>query len=186
MHSFTSIVVAALALASVMPALAADAGPASQAGGQTGGQAGDQADGKYLDANGVPTYHVAEDGTVDWYTYSGFRRYHSECHVCHGPDGLGSSFGPALTDSLQDIDYAEFQDIVAAGQGSVNAAERKGMPGFAKNPNVMCFVDDIYVYLRARSDEAIPRGRPAKKQAKPKAAGEAVEACMTSLASPHS
>ena len=53
-------------------------------------------DGKYYDKDGTPTYKVAPDGTVDWYTYSGFRRYHSECHVCHGPDAEGSSFAPGL------------------------------------------------------------------------------------------
>ena len=47
-------------------------------------------DGKYFDKDGNPTYNIKPDGTVDWYTYSGFRRYHSECHVCHGPDGMGS------------------------------------------------------------------------------------------------
>ena len=46
-------------------------------------------EGKYFNADDVPTYKVQEDGTVDWFTYSGFRRYHSECHVCHGPDGFG-------------------------------------------------------------------------------------------------
>ena len=48
-------------------------------------------DGKYFDKEGNPTFKVAADGTVDWYTYSGYRRYHSECHVCHGPDGMGST-----------------------------------------------------------------------------------------------
>ena len=47
-------------------------------------------DGKYLDKEGNPTFKIT-DGTVDWYTYSGYRRYHSECHVCHGPDGMGST-----------------------------------------------------------------------------------------------
>ncbi len=47
-----------------------------------------------------PPYQI-RDGKVDWYTYSGFRRYHAECHVCHGPDGLGSSFAPALLESLK-------------------------------------------------------------------------------------
>ena len=28
-------------------------------------------DGKYFDKEGNPTYKVAADGTVDWYTYSG-------------------------------------------------------------------------------------------------------------------
>ena len=45
--------------------------------------------GKYYDKDGNPTYKVAAEGTVDWYTYSGYRRYHSDCHVCHGPDGEG-------------------------------------------------------------------------------------------------
>ena len=62
-------------------------------------------DGKYFDADDNPTYRIGADGAVDWFTYSGFRRYHSECHVCHGPDGLGSSFAPALADSMKDMTY---------------------------------------------------------------------------------
>ena len=58
-------------------------------------------DDKYMDAKGTPTYSIKPDGNVDWYTYSGFRRYHSECHVCHGPDGEGSSYAPALANSLK-------------------------------------------------------------------------------------
>ncbi|MES9979734.1 MAG: hypothetical protein ABW107_13400, partial [Candidatus Thiodiazotropha sp. 6PLUC5] len=42
-----------------------------------------------------------EDGKVDFGTYNGFRRYHADCHVCHGPAGLGSSYAPALMDSLK-------------------------------------------------------------------------------------
>ena len=53
--------------------------------------------GKYYDKEGNPTFKVQSDGTVDWFTYSGFRRYHSDCHVCHGPDGEGSSYAPALS-----------------------------------------------------------------------------------------
>ena len=56
-----------------------------------------QEDGKYFDKEDEPTYNVKEDGTVDWYTYSGFRRYHSECHVCHGPDGVGANANIADT-----------------------------------------------------------------------------------------
>src|SRR5262245_38003278 len=33
--------------------------------------------GKYYDKEGNPTFKVQSDGTVDWSTYSGFRRYHS-------------------------------------------------------------------------------------------------------------
>ena len=58
--------------------------------------------GEYYDKDGNPTYKIQPDGTVDWYTYSGYRRYHSECHVCHGPDGMGSSYAPALKEIAED------------------------------------------------------------------------------------
>ena len=59
-------------------------------------------DGKWETADGSPTYNIAADGTVDWYTFSGFRRYHSECHTCHGPDGEGSTYAPGLVEFAED------------------------------------------------------------------------------------
>ena len=117
-------------------------------------------DGKYLDKEGNPTFKVAADGTVDWYTYSGFRRYHSECHVCHGPDGMGSTYAPALTDSLKTMSYADFLGVVASGRKNVNTAQENVMPAFGDNPNVTCYIDDLYVYLRARANDAVGRVRP--------------------------
>src|ERR1700678_1173017 len=114
--------------------------------------------GMWRDKNGDPTYKVSADGSVDWYTYSGFRRYHSECHVCHGPDGEGSSYAPALADSLKTLSYTDFTNIVTNGRNHVDAANDKVMPSFASNVNVMCYLDDIYVYLRARANDAIPGG----------------------------
>ena len=134
--------------------------------------------GKYHDKNGDPTYKVSADGTVDWYAYSGFRRYHSECHVCHGPDGEGSSYAPALADSLKTIGYAEFYGIVVGGKQDLGAGQEKVMPAFADHKNVMCYLDDIYIYLRARSQDAIPRGRPAKHEDKPPEFEEAETKCM--------
>ena len=67
-------------------------------------------DGKWLTAEEIPTFKVAEDGTVDWYTFSGYRRYHAECHVCHGPDGQGSSYAPAIANSAVRMDYYDFID----------------------------------------------------------------------------
>ena len=137
-------------------------------------------DGKYVDADGDPTYNVEADGTVDWYTFSGYRRYHADCHVCHGPDGLGSSYAPALADSVKRISYVDFLGVVANGRKEVNAAKQNVMPAFGTNKNVMCYLDDIYIYLRARSTDAIGRGRPAKKAAKPASFTEAEKACMGS------
>jgi len=147
------------------------------------GQAGNdpainEDDGKYFDADENPTYYVTPDGTVDWYSYSGFRRYHAECHVCHGPDGLGSSFAPALTDTLETMSYEEFMDIVVNGRERVNVSEQQKMPAFGINPNVMCYLDDLYVYLKARSDGVIGRGRPPKKAPKSETAKDDEDACF--------
>jgi methanol metabolism-related c-type cytochrome len=135
-------------------------------------------DGKYLDKEGNPTYKVEADGTVDWYTYSGYRRYHSECHVCHGPDGMGSSYAPALKDSLKTLSYGDFIGIVASGRKNVSTAQENVMPAFGDNPNVACHMDDLYVYLRARANDALGRVRPAKHEDKTKAYGDAEDSCM--------
>lgn len=131
-------------------------------------------DGKYFTADDIPTYNVAEDGTVDWATFSGYRRYHSECHVCHGPDGEGSTYGPKIKNSAVNMGYYDFYDVVVNGRKNGNSV----MPHFGDNKNVMCYLNDIYVYLKARGMEAVPRGRPAKKEPKSDLIAEEEDACM--------
>ena len=130
--------------------------------------------GRYYTEDDIPTYHVAEDGTVDWMTFSGFRRYHAECHVCHGPDGEGSTYAPKIKNSAVNMDYYDFYDTVVNGRQNGNSV----MPHFGDNPNVMCYLDDIYTYLKARGMDAIPRGRPAGKEEKSAEIAEAEDACM--------
>jgi methanol metabolism-related c-type cytochrome len=137
-------------------------------------------DGKWENADGTPTYNIATDETVDWYTFSGFRRYHSECHVCHGPDGEGSTYAPSLVESLKTMSYAEFLQIVAGGREVIRADKQSKMPALGENPNVMCYIDDIYIYLKARSDNALPRGRPAKRANKPETAIKNEKDCFGS------
>jgi len=134
--------------------------------------------GKYLDKEGNPTFKVASDGTVDWYTYSGYRRYHSECHVCHGPDGEGSTYAPGLKNSAKTMSYGDFLGVVASGRKNVSTSQGNVMPAFGDNPNVACYMDDLYVYLRARASDAVGRVRPAKHENKPPAAQQAEDACM--------
>ncbi|MFC7400509.1 c-type cytochrome, methanol metabolism-related [Chelatococcus sp. GCM10030263] len=135
-------------------------------------------DGKYFDADGAPTFNIKPDGTVDWYTYSGFRRYHAECHVCHGPDGAGSTYAPALAESLKTMTYEQFTEVVVQGRQNVNTGSENVMPAFGTNKNVMCYLDDIYVYLKARAVGGLARGRPAKHDDKPPSAREAEDACL--------
>lgn len=134
-------------------------------------------DGIWRDKNGDPTYKV-ENGKVDWYTYSGFIRYTANCLVCHGPFGEGSSFAPALKDSLKRISYAEFYGIVVGGRKNLRNGQDLVMPAWGENKNVMCYLNDIYVYLRARSTDAIPAGRPDDHAAKPAAWTKNEDQCM--------
>jgi methanol metabolism-related c-type cytochrome len=134
--------------------------------------------GKHLDAEGIPTFNIEEDGTVDWYTYSGFRRYHAECHTCHGPDGMGSSYAPALVETVQNMSYFDFLGIVGGGRQAVGGGQQSVMPAFSTNPNVMCYIDDIYIYLRARAQGDLPRGRPGERAEKSEAYAEQEDACM--------
>jgi methanol metabolism-related c-type cytochrome len=135
-------------------------------------------DGKWETADGEPTYNITSDGTVDWYTFSGFRRYHSECHVCHGPDGEGSTYAPGLVQSMKTMSHADFMLVVASGRQVVRPDKQSNMPALGDNRNVMCYIDDIYVYLKARADGVLPRGRPAKRADKPPAAEQQEKACF--------
>lgn len=134
--------------------------------------------GKWVDKSGTPTFHIGKDGKVDWYTFSGFRRYNADCIVCHGPDGAGSTYAPALIDSLKSLTYSQFVETVVNGKKSVNTASDLVMPAFGTNPNVMCYLDDIFIYLRARSDGALGRGRPQAHEDMSKAAKAAEDSCM--------
>lgn len=106
--------------------------------------------------------YIARNGEVDFGTYNGYRRYHSYCHTCHGPDGLGSSYAPALLESMKQLSYPAFLEVVVNGRENVSQAQWSVMPGFGDTPDVMLYVDDIYAYLKARADGAVGRGRPSR------------------------
>ncbi|WP_287215591.1 c-type cytochrome [Mesorhizobium sp.] len=99
-------------------------------------------------------FYEAVGNKVDARTYNGFRRYHGSCNHCHGPDGVGSTFASALVDRLPGIDV--FRRSVRDGVRSGASV----MKGFADDPNVAPYIDDIYAYLQARADGALGRGRP--------------------------
>lgn len=155
---------------------AADATPSANPVGDPKVASSD--DGKYFNSNGNPTYKIGPGDAVDWYTFSGYRRFNGTCETCHGFDGSGSSFAPDLTQSLKTIGYNDFQSIVVNGKQDVNTAQSLVMPSFGDNKNVMCYLDDIYVYLRARADGAQGNGRPASHEDKPKTAIANENDCM--------
>ena len=172
-----SALILAAALVLPVPALAQQAAPAATSAEPVVKERDDL--GKYTLPDGDPTYNIQPDGTMDWYTYSGYRRYHAECHVCHGPDGMGSTYAPALATSLKTLTYAQFMETVVNGKKSVGVGTAdQVMPAFGENKNVMCYLDDIYVYLKARADGALGRERPSKREDKAKAYTDNEKQCF--------
>ena len=124
----------------------------------------------------TPAAAAAPGKAVDWPVFSGYKRYSGNCQVCHGTDALGGTFAPNLTNSLKTLDHDAFMNTVVNGKQNGELA----MPAFGTDPNVMCYIDDIYTYLKARSDGAVGRGRPDPQPKKPADVAAAEAACMGS------
>jgi methanol metabolism-related c-type cytochrome len=122
-------------------------GLAQQQGGAAGGGGGEKP-------------YVVKDGKVDQHTFNGWRRYTESCLRCHGPDGAGSSYAPSLVDSLKQMSEEQFKDVVVNGRKNVTTSAENVMPPFGEVADVVLYLDDIYAYLKARSDGALGRGRP--------------------------
>ncbi len=110
-------------------------------------------------AENDPVY-VVQDGRVDQHTFNGYRRYGESCLRCHGPDGAGSSYAPNLTDSLKHLSYDDVVNVIINGRQNVTQSQNNVMPAFGTTEDVVLYIDDIYGYLKARSDDKLPRGRP--------------------------
>lgn len=106
------------------------------------------------DANASEAKTTSPDAKTSRLLLNGYRRYHSVCNHCHGPDGLGSSFGPSLIDTIPDPE--RFRHNVREG-----ARGAKGvMNGFADNADVMQHLEAILAYIDARARGELGRGRP--------------------------
>ena len=111
-----------------------------------------------------------EYGWMDFSTYKGWRAYHAECHVCHGPDVMGSTYAPSLMKSVQEgMTWDAFFEVIMNGRNeSQGAAKGNVMPAFGANPNVAEDVEDMYRYVKARAEGKIRRGVRLPKLAKVK------------------
>ena len=116
-------------------------------------------DARYRTKEGTPVPVVTKDYQVDWATWQGFRRYHDACHVCHGPNALGSTFAPSLAESLKTMDYETFYGTVVGGRIRDAGGTKYVMPAFGEDKNIMCYLDDIYTYIKARSINAASEGK---------------------------
>jgi len=76
---------------------------------------------------------------------------------------MGSTIAPALAESLKTVTYEQFKQTLLEGRAVTNAdGSVSAMPSFKDNVDIIKYQDDIYMYLKARSDGVLPPGRPAK------------------------
>ena len=103
--------------------------------------------------DGGKLYSVTDGNKVDANTLKGWRTWRSmACERCHGPNQEGM-VGPSLIDSLKVLSKDQFKTTVLKGR------VEKGMPNFGESPQVVENVDNLYAYLKGRSDGAIKPGR---------------------------
>ncbi len=122
-------------------------------GAYHGAQAGEEPVYTVVCAQGA---HSAGQCKVDKKTFVGWRTFHAFCHQCHAQDAVGSTFAPSLVERLKEIDKERFLHSVENGYtGQIGV-----MPAWKDNPNVTKHYDDLYAYLKARSDGTLPPGRP--------------------------
>jgi mono/diheme cytochrome c family protein len=88
---------------------------------------------------------------VDQATYNGYKIYKQQrCDACHGATGEGSAAFPNLLNSLKNLSQDQFKEVVLKG--------RNAMPPFEANKKVVEGIDDLYTYIKGRSDGTVPAG----------------------------
>ena len=108
-------------------------------------------------ATAAPTggklYTVAEGYKVDEETMKGFRAWRAAaCDRCHGANQEGL-VGPSLLVSMKTLSKEDFVKTVREGR------LEKGMQSFGNSPQVMDNMNQLYAYLKGRSDGAITRSK---------------------------
>jgi mono/diheme cytochrome c family protein len=98
-------------------------------------------------------YQVADGNKVDTQTLNGWRTWRAlACERCHGAAQEGM-VGPSLVNSLKVLTKDQFKQTVLHGR------IEKGMPNFDGSKMVVDNIDNLYGYLKGRSDGAIQPGR---------------------------
>ncbi|CAN5920691.1 hypothetical protein BH11PSE8_BH11PSE8_40900 [soil metagenome] len=98
-------------------------------------------------------YTVVEGYKVDAETMKGFRTWRAAaCDRCHGANQEGL-VGPSLVNSLKVLSKDDFIKTVTNGR------LEKGMQSFGNSPVVMDNINQLYAYLKGRSDGAITRAK---------------------------
>src|SRR5262245_17504456 len=102
---------------------------------------------------GKGLYNVVDGYKVDPNTMNGFRAWRAAaCDRCHGANQQGL-VGPSLIDSMKTLSKDDFIRTVRDGRLD------KGMMSFAESKMVMDNIDNLYAYLKGRSNGDITRAK---------------------------
>lgn len=100
----------------------------------------------------TPLYTVKNGNQVDPKTLSGWKTWRAmACERCHGPAQEGL-VGPALVNSLKVLTKEQFHTTVTQGR------VEKGMPNFGGVKLVQDNWENLYAYLKGRSEGNIAPG----------------------------
>ena len=104
-------------------------------------------------ASAAALYTVRDGYKVDAQTMKGFRAWRAAaCDRCHGANQEGM-VGPSLLANMKVLTKDEFIAVVRDGRLT------KGMQSFGNSPIVMDNINELYAYLKGRSDGAITRAK---------------------------
>jgi mono/diheme cytochrome c family protein len=100
----------------------------------------------------TPLYTVKDGNRVDANTLTGWKTWRAmACERCHGPEQEGL-VGPSLVNSLKVLTKDQFHTTITQGR------PEKGMPNFGAVKMVNDNWEDLYAYLKGRSDGNIAPG----------------------------
>ena len=98
--------------------------------------------------------YTVENGKVDTKTLQGWETWRAAaCQRCHEDKAAEWRSGPLAGRVAQVALAQRFQDHGLKGRAD------KGMPGFGDDQKVVDNLDNLYAYLKGRSDGAIPPGK---------------------------
>ena len=133
------------------------ASQSSSSSRQTASSSGGE-DGKpyKVDCGGEGSCKVSEDVMV------GYEKFGGHCAQCHAQNAEGSTFAPSLVQRLKGMGQGRFTAAVAGGVTRLDSTtgQYSVMPAWSNNEDVMSHMQQLWAFLKARSDGELPAGRP--------------------------
>jgi cytochrome c len=105
----------------------------------------------------VQLFADGKPGKVTRDVFHGYQFYNSYCYRCHGTDATGGQLAPDLRRTVGSMEQQAFLAVAMTGKAD------KGMPawaGFLTEEDVVA----IFKYVKGRSLDLIPPGRPPSEQ----------------------